>query len=54
MSKLEVMINTLNIISVSGKEDLDRLLGCILLAEQLYDELAKEVAISVQKKNAEE
>lgn len=40
LHKIRVMKNTLNSIEVRGKDNLDKLLGCILVLEQIEDSLA--------------
>lgn len=42
MEVLQFVINTLNDIRVSGKEDLQKLLGCILALESLIKDGEKE------------
>jgi len=42
MEVLQFVINTLNDIRVSGKEDLQKLLGCILALESLIKEDTEE------------
>ena len=42
MDIIQYVINTLNTIKVSGKDDLQRLLGCILALESLATETDKE------------
>ena len=41
--KLMLVINTLNKIPVSGKDNLDMLLGCILALEEMAQEQEGEV-----------
>lgn len=42
MEIIEYVINTLNTIRVSGKEDLQKVLGCILALESLIKEDTEE------------
>ena len=42
MNVLQYVLTTLNMIKVSGKDDLQRLLGCILALETLLKENDKE------------
>lgn len=42
MEVLQYVINTLNAIKVSGKDDLQKLLGCILALESLMKAEEKE------------
>ena len=42
MNVLQYVLTTLNMIKVSGKDDLQRILGCILALETLLKENDKE------------
>lgn len=42
MEVIQYVINTLNTIRVSGKEDIQKLLGCILALESLIKEDTEE------------
>lgn len=42
MEVIQFVINTLNTIKVSGKDDLQKLLGCILALESLTQEETEE------------
>lgn len=42
MEVIQYVINTLNTIKVSGKDDLQKMLGCILALEALTKEQPKE------------
>lgn len=42
MDIIQFVINTLNTVKVSGKEDLQKLLGCILALESLIKEDTEE------------
>ena len=42
MDVIQYVINTLNTVKVSGKDDLQKMLGCILALESLIKEETKE------------
>ena len=42
MDVIRYVINTLNTVKVSGKDDLQKMLGCILALESLIKEETKE------------
>jgi hypothetical protein len=50
MTRIKAVISTLNCVEVKGKDNLDRLLGCI----QTLESVAMEMQISETKKASEE
>ena len=41
LEKLNLVVYTLNNIEVKGKDNMDKLLGCILTLEEIEDEIKK-------------
>lgn len=54
ISRLSQVINTLNLIEVQGKDNLNRLLGCILVLEDIVSESNAQPSVTVAEPDPED